>query len=240
MACHFGSRMRTLIHKDLKELSFSWFRPLFFHTRPCSNGWHFLWFYFAWLWCDHGRGPWPGYHHIYGAEAESAQLATDRDEMAILADYIIPPAKTPDNLAKDLKAMVSGVNTLPLQAQEGTTVVVALWLWQLLLPRHLRARSCGLPVAWWVLPRLLPHRRPHWNRRLRRQLQSLLLGQPLHALISQWRRHLRMLRPCPQTPKSTFSCPTTEIRRGQAVPRTGSSTTEVPNNLGIQGRTHHD
>ena len=50
------------------------------------------------------------------AAAESAQLEADQDEMAILADYVIPPDKTPEDLAKDLEAMVSGVNTLSLQA----------------------------------------------------------------------------------------------------------------------------
>ena len=45
--------------------------------------------------------------------------------MAILADYVIPPDKTPEDLAKDLEAMVSGVNTLSLQATTGTAVVVS-------------------------------------------------------------------------------------------------------------------
>ena len=54
------------------------------------------------------------------AVAETAQLAADQDEMAILADYVIPQAKTPEDLARDLEAMVSGVNTLkhlPLLSQ---------------------------------------------------------------------------------------------------------------------------
>ena len=59
------------------------------------------------------------------AAAETAQLETDQDEMAILADYVVPPNKTPEDLARDLEAMVSGVNTLSLQATEGTAVVVA-------------------------------------------------------------------------------------------------------------------
>ena len=58
------------------------------------------------------------------AAAESAQL-DDQDEMAILADYVIPPDKTPEDLAKDLEAMVSGVNTLSLQVTTGTAVVVS-------------------------------------------------------------------------------------------------------------------
>ena len=59
------------------------------------------------------------------AAAETAQLETDQDEMAILADYVVPPNKTPEDLARDLEAMVTGVNTLSLQATEGTAVVVA-------------------------------------------------------------------------------------------------------------------
>ena len=59
------------------------------------------------------------------AAAETAQLETDQAEMAILADYVVPPNKTPEDLARDLEAMVSGVNTLSLQATEGTAVVVA-------------------------------------------------------------------------------------------------------------------
>ena len=59
------------------------------------------------------------------AAAETAQLETDKDEMAILADNVVPPTKTPEDLARDLEAMVSGVNTLSLQATEGTAVVVA-------------------------------------------------------------------------------------------------------------------
>ena len=59
------------------------------------------------------------------AAAETAQLETDQDEMAILADYVAPPNKTPEDLARDLEAMVTGVNTLSLQATEGTAVVVA-------------------------------------------------------------------------------------------------------------------
>ena len=59
------------------------------------------------------------------AAAETAQLETDHDEMAILADYVVPPNKTPEDLARDLEAMVTGVNTLSLQATEGTAVVVA-------------------------------------------------------------------------------------------------------------------
>ena len=59
------------------------------------------------------------------AAAETAQLEIDQDEMAILADYVVPPNKTPEDLARDLEAMVTGVNTLSLQATEGTAVVVA-------------------------------------------------------------------------------------------------------------------
>ena len=59
------------------------------------------------------------------AAAETAQLETDQDEMAILADYVVPVNKTPEDLARDLEAMVSGVNTLSLQATQGTAVVVA-------------------------------------------------------------------------------------------------------------------
>ena len=59
------------------------------------------------------------------AAAETAQLETDHDEMAILADYVAPPNKTPEDLARDLEAVVTGVNTLSLQATEGTAVVVA-------------------------------------------------------------------------------------------------------------------
>ena len=60
------------------------------------------------------------------AAAETAQLETDQDEMAILADYVVPPNKTPEDLARDLEAMVTGVNTLSLQATEGTAVVRSL------------------------------------------------------------------------------------------------------------------
>ena len=60
------------------------------------------------------------------AAAETAQLETDHDEMAILADYVVPPNKTPEDLARDLEAMVTGVNTLSLQATEGTAVVAPL------------------------------------------------------------------------------------------------------------------
>ena len=48
--------------------------------------------------------------------AETAQIAADQDEMAILADYMIPADKTPADLERDLEAMVSGITSLSLQA----------------------------------------------------------------------------------------------------------------------------
>ena len=43
-----------------------------------------------------------------GQEVAAAETA-DLDEMAILADYVIPADKTPADLERDLEAMVSGI-----------------------------------------------------------------------------------------------------------------------------------
>ena len=55
------------------------------------------------------------------AAAETAQIAADQEEMAILADYVIPVDKTPADLERDLEAMVSGVTALSLQAPAEAT-----------------------------------------------------------------------------------------------------------------------
>ena len=126
------------------------------------------------------------------AAAETAQLETDQDEMAILADYVVPPNKTPEDLARDLEAMVSGVNTLSLQATEGTAVVVAPLAVATTSsptppasPSAPAVATAHLPAAWWVLPRLLHHRQRPWSQRLHLQRTSFLEGQLLLALISR-------------------------------------------------------
>ena len=49
-------------------------------------------------------------------DAETAQIAADQDEMVLWAEFVIPADKTTADLERDLEAMVSGVNTLSLQA----------------------------------------------------------------------------------------------------------------------------
>ena len=124
MGCHFGSRIRTLILQDqrlskvlvvVSHWSFSTFAAM------ADSLFDFELLDSADVLVDFDADE--SLNAV--AAAETAQLETDQDEMAILADYVAPPNKTPEDLARDLEAMVTGVNTLSLQATEGTAVVVA-------------------------------------------------------------------------------------------------------------------
>ena len=127
MGCHFGSRIRTLILQDQRLLKSL---PGFCGCNPrtcfaCAAMAAAL-FDFELLESADVLVDFEADEALNAvAAAETAQLETDQDEMAILADYVVPPNKTPEDLARDLEAMVSGVNTLSLQATEGTAVVVA-------------------------------------------------------------------------------------------------------------------
>ena len=127
MGCHFGSRIRTLILQDQRlSKSFKGFcgcNPLtcFDCAAMADSLFDFELLESADVLVDFDADE--ALNAV--AAAETAQLETDQDEMAILADYVVPPNKTPEDLARDLEAMVSGVNTLSLQATEGTAVVVA-------------------------------------------------------------------------------------------------------------------
>ena len=127
MGCHFGSRIRTLILQDqrLSKSSLVFVvvthGPVFDCAAMADSLFDFELLESADVLVDFEADE--ALNAV--AAAETAQLETDQDEMAILADYVVPPNKTPEDLARDLEAMVSGVNTLSLQATEGTAVVVA-------------------------------------------------------------------------------------------------------------------
>ena len=121
MGCHFGSRIRTLILQDRRlSKSFKGFcgcNPLtcFDCAAMADSLFDFELLESADVLVDFDADE--ALNAV--AAAETAQLETDQDEMAILADYVVPPNKTPEDLARDLEAMVSGVNTLSLQATDG-------------------------------------------------------------------------------------------------------------------------
>ena len=127
MGCHFGSRIRTLILQDQRLSKSSkvfvvvTHGPVFDCAAMADSLFDFELLESADVLVDFEADE--ALNAV--AAAETAQLETDQDEMAILADYVVPPNKTPEDLARDLEAMVSGVNTLSLQATEGTAVVVA-------------------------------------------------------------------------------------------------------------------